>query len=246
VSGFAPPPVSRGLPISEVFGPTLQGEGPAAGRAAVFVRFGGCNLSCSWCDTPYTWDSKRFDLREEISRVPLSSIWKACRHAQVAVLTGGEPLLHQRADDWGELLRGLHGSNHEIHLETNGTIAPSDLTVQYVDLAAVSPKLPHADAGARTGQNPIVPAALKAWARVAHTGRAFLKVVVQTQDDCQRALDLARAHGFPLSSVWIMPEGTSPEALAERWPMVARFAADNGINATHRLHVLAWGDERGH
>ena len=41
-------------PVSEVFGPTLQGEGPHAGRPCHFIRLGGCNLSCSWCDTPYS------------------------------------------------------------------------------------------------------------------------------------------------------------------------------------------------
>jgi 7-carboxy-7-deazaguanine synthase len=238
--------VSRGLPISEVFGPTLQGEGPAAGKAAMFVRFGGCNLSCSWCDTPYTWDATRFDMREEISRRPIQSIWKACRHAPITVLTGGEPLLHQKSDDWEELLRGLDGADSEIHLETNGTILPNPVTMRYIRLAAVSPKLAHADAGSRTGQNPINPAALRVWGQIAKSGRAFLKVVVQTEDDCVTALNLGRDHGWDRSAIWIMPEGITPEALAERWPMVARFAADNGINASHRLHVLAWGDERGH
>jgi 7-carboxy-7-deazaguanine synthase len=71
-------------------------------------------------------------------------------------------------------------------------------------------------------------------------------VVVQTENDCVTALNLGRDHGWDRSAIWIMPEGITPEALAERWPMVARFAADNGINASHRLHVLAWGDERGH
>ncbi|HHK7228110.1 TPA: hypothetical protein ACQXLV_002143, partial [Streptococcus pneumoniae] len=42
------------LPVSEVFGPTIQGEGPHAGRTCHFIRLGGCNLSCSWCDTPYS------------------------------------------------------------------------------------------------------------------------------------------------------------------------------------------------
>lgn len=246
MSGFAPGPVSRGLPLTECFGPTLQGEGPAAGKAAMFVRFGGCNLSCSWCDTPYTWDATRFNMREEISRVPVQSVWKAARQAPITVLTGGEPLLHQRTEDWDELLRGLTSAHREIHLETNGTIAPSEVTTRFVTLAAVSPKLAHASAGSRTGLNPINRDTLTAWSKIATFGRAFLKVVVQTEDDCQTALELGLTTGWPRSAIWIMPEGTDPQTLAGRWPMIARFAADNGINASHRLHVLAWGDERGH
>ena len=44
------------LAVSEIFGPTHQGEGPSTGRLCGFVRLARCNLSCLWCDTPYTWD----------------------------------------------------------------------------------------------------------------------------------------------------------------------------------------------
>ena len=49
---------NNSLTVSEIFGPTFQGEGPFTGRAAVFLRLGRCNLDCKWCDTPYTWDWK--------------------------------------------------------------------------------------------------------------------------------------------------------------------------------------------
>ena len=54
-------PADGGLVVAEVFGPTFQGEGPSTGQRAGFVRLGRCNLDCSWCDTPYTWDWERFD-----------------------------------------------------------------------------------------------------------------------------------------------------------------------------------------
>lgn len=57
------------LVVSEVFGPTHQGEGPHAGQLCAFVRLMGCNLSCSWCDTPYTWDASRYDLKAEGHRM---------------------------------------------------------------------------------------------------------------------------------------------------------------------------------
>jgi organic radical activating enzyme len=62
---------SRGLLVAEMFGPTFQGEGPSAGQRAVFVRTSRCNLSCSWCDTPHTWDWSRFDPHAEARRIPV-------------------------------------------------------------------------------------------------------------------------------------------------------------------------------
>src|SRR4029450_7825218 len=58
------------LVVSEVFGPTFQGEGPSVGRRAGFVRLGRCNLDCSWCDTPYTWDWERHDPAVELRAGP--------------------------------------------------------------------------------------------------------------------------------------------------------------------------------
>lgn len=239
--------MSATLPLTEVFGPTIQGEGPATGRPATFVRLGGCNLACSWCDTPYTWDASRFDLRREIAPTPVPEVLaRAAYGPPLVVLTGGEPLLHQRTPGFAHLLSGLAEAQREVHVETNGTIAPRAHTRGTVALFVVSPKLPHAQAAKSDSQPVIVPTALAAFARLAHKGRAVLKVVVRGVTDCRRALDLADEHGFPRASVWLMPEGTSPEALAARWRDVAEFAAAHEVNASHRLHVLAWDDERGH
>lgn len=234
----------RTLPVSEVF-TTLQGEGPAAGRPATFIRFGGCNLSCSWCDTPYTWDARRFDLRREFTPTEPADLLERV-HAPMVVITGGEPLLHQKNPAWIRLLEDLKITGHTVHLETNGTIAPTEQTARDVDLAVVSPKLDYVGAGTRTGVDPVVPSVLFLWAGIAVRGGAVLKVVVQTEAHCTAAVALAEAHGWPASAVWLMPEGTTPEALTSRWPMVAEFAASVGVNATHRLHVLAWNDQRGH
>ena len=57
-----------GLLVAERFGverPTFQGEGPSSGVPALFIRLSRCNLTCTWCDTPYTWDTSRFDVVDE-------------------------------------------------------------------------------------------------------------------------------------------------------------------------------------
>jgi 7-carboxy-7-deazaguanine synthase len=237
-------PTEVTLPITDVF-TSLQGEGPAAGRPATFIRLGGCNLSCEWCDAPYTWDASRYDLREQIVRRPVDSILEVV-DAPMAVITGGEPLLHQNSAGWRHLLAGLLKAGKKIHVETNGTIEPTPRTRAALDLAAVSPKQEHANAGARTGLDPYQPKALEQFAGMAREGKAVLKVVVRTERNCAEAIVEADLFGWPRSAVWLMPEGTTVEDLQARWRGVCDFAIAHGVNATHRLHVLAWGEERGH
>jgi organic radical activating enzyme len=236
--------VSGALPFVEAFGPTLQGEGIAAGRLSSFLRFGGCNLSCSWCDSAYTWDADQYDLREQITLLGVEEILKRTPWAPIIVVTGGEPLLNQRKPEFIELLRALRNRGSVLHMETNGTIVPNQQVVDLIDVFNVSPKLAHAGLHKRTQSAALAPG----WRMVHSYGyeKAQLKVVVQTPEDVAHARALADEHDWPLSNVWVMPEGVTKEVLNERWPMVAAEATKHQINATHRLHVLAWNDVRGH
>ncbi|HEX8632454.1 MAG TPA: 4Fe-4S cluster-binding domain-containing protein, partial [Catenuloplanes sp.] len=91
------PTTLRPLLVAETFGPTFQGEGPSAGQQAMFVRLSRCNLSCPGCDTPFTWDTTRFDLRIHTSRRTPEAVaaWALAASTPLVVITGGEPLLQQ-------------------------------------------------------------------------------------------------------------------------------------------------------
>lgn len=109
--------------VNEIFY-SLQGEGRNTGRAAVFIRFAGCNLRCSFCDTEF--DSYRDMSAEEI--VDAISVWPS----RFVVLTGGEPTL-QVDDAFVDL---LHQHGYEVAMESNGTRpAPRNL-----DWLTASPK----------------------------------------------------------------------------------------------------------
>lgn len=232
------------LPVNELFGPTLQGEGPAAGQAAVFLRFAGCNLSCFWCDTPYTWDGSRFDLRAETQHRHVDELVRDVRSrpAGIVVLTGGEPLLQQDRPGWHELLAQLTGPRR-IHIETNGTVELHPNTLDHAEVICVSPKLPNA--GPHRGkQNPALHPSYRDLAR--WKPGLHLKVVVRDAEDVARAVEIADGADWPPERVWVMPEGATTDELAQRWPTIATAAAAFGVNASHRLHVLAWGERRGH
>lgn len=234
--------MSKPLPYVESFGHTIQGEGPAAGRLADFLRFGGCNLSCSWCDSAYTWNADEFNLREQITLMTPEQLMEAlpANPAPLMIVTGGEPLLNQRNPSFLEVLELLHVRGQEVHVETNGTIVPTEEVAELVDLFIVSPKLGHAGLHKRT-QDPTMG---KGW--LERAPHSHLKIVVQTAEDVAAAVAHADVYGWPRARTWVMPEGVTPEVLNHRWPMVATEAARHGINATHRLHVLAWNDVRGH
>lgn len=230
------------LPLSEIFGPTIQGEGPFSGRLAWFVRFSGCNLSCSWCDTAYTWDATRYDLRRETVSRSVSDITQVVPDTVLVVLTGGEPLLQQGRQGWVDLLAALQTKACTVHVETNGTIAPDAHTIAAVDAFVVSPKL--LNAGEHRGHQKAM--LRPEWTSLAKIGSAHLKVVCTTANDVRLVKRLAIDAEWPLRSTWVMPEGSTPRGLELRWHAIATAAVECGLNVTHRLQVLTWGAERGH
>jgi 7-carboxy-7-deazaguanine synthase len=223
------------LVVAEVFGPTFQGEGPSAGRRAMFLRLGRCNLDCTWCDTPYTWDWTRFDPAVELHRRTVDDVMAELDGigADLLVITGGEPMLQQR--HLVPVVAGAHARGWRVEIETNGTIAPAPELVATVDQWNVSPKL----SGSGVGRRPD-PETLRAFAA---TGRAIAKFVVSDPCELDEAADVAEAGG--LSDVWIMPEATDAATLVTRLAALAPPVLARGWNLSHRLHVLLWGDARG-
>lgn len=129
---------SCALPVAERF-VSINGEGPRAGRLAAFIRFTGCNLACSWCDT--AWANVENAQHENLSADELVE-WVAGTGAACVTLTGGEPALQPGLPD---LLRslshsqvwGLEGSPRVVELETNGAVDLGDLHQLRWQLAAL-------------------------------------------------------------------------------------------------------------
>ena len=225
------------LVVSEVFGPTFQGEGPSVGRRAGFVRLGRCNLDCAWCDTPYTWDWDRYDPAVELRRTSVSSVLARLEAMapEIVVVTGGEPLLQQRG--LIPLVEGSAARGWPVEIETNGTIVPDDRMVGLVAQWNVSPKLANSGVAYDKRVRSDALAALRA------TGRAAFKFVVTEAADLDEVGALVDAHG--MEPVWIMPEGTDATTCLARSRQLADPVLARGWNLTTRLHVLLWGDQRG-
>ena len=121
---------------------TIQGEGFHQGRAAYFIRLGGCDVGCVWCDVKESWDAEKHPLKtideivEEVKKTP----------AEMAVITGGEPLMHQL----DELTAKLQFAGIETNIETSGS-SPFSGSWNWVCLspkkfkAPLPEVMPHAD-----------------------------------------------------------------------------------------------------
>ena len=232
------------LAVSEVFGPTVQGEGPYTGRVCGFIRLGACNLTCTWCDTPYTWDANRFNLREEITRIPVDQLVAEVEAMAVplVVLSGGEPLLQQRHEPFVSLLRDLDKRRITTHVETNGTLTPSDASRALIDHFTVSPKL--GNSGVPLLKR-IRPDAMTAYTTLANNGRAIFKFVARSPHDLNEIDELAEMFQILPDTIWVMGEGTTSHTTLTHTRAIAPAVIDRRWNLTTRLHTLIWETKRG-
>ncbi len=224
--------------ISEIF-ESIQGEGLLAGMPSLFVRASGCNLRCSWCDTPYaSWapEGEEWTVEQLAQRAAQSRL----RHV---VLTGGEPMIFA---DVAPLTRALKKMGRHITIETAGT---ADQPVE-CDLMSISPKLansaPHGIEGGRW-----VEMHERARLRLDVIGRLMeryeyqLKFVVSRPEDVEEVRDLAARLRALAERVLLMPEGVDEGRLREASLWIVEACKETGFRYCPRLHVFLYGNRRG-
>jgi 7-carboxy-7-deazaguanine synthase len=222
------------LRIAEIFY-SVQGEGSLAGIPSVFVRASGCNLRCSWCDTPYTsW-------HPEGDEMPLDAIVaEAARYpARHIVVTGGEPMI---APEIVALTGRLRERKFHITVETAGTVfAPVAC-----DLMSISPKLanstPEGPFQAQHERLRMQPQVLR---RLMEAYDYQLKFVIARPGDAAEAAALARDLAADPGKIMLMPEGTDAAVLRERSVWLVELCKQHGFRYSPRLHVDLWGNRRG-
>jgi len=109
--------IAQSLPLMEHFY-TIQGEGFHQGKAAYFIRLGGCDVGCVWCDVKDSWDADRHP-KYSIAQIADMAKTGSENHNNevIAVVTGGEPLMHQL----DQLTEALHQQGFQTNIETSGS-----------------------------------------------------------------------------------------------------------------------------
>ena len=241
--------MSKTIRVSEIFGPTVQGEGLLIGRPTVFVRTGGCDFRCVWCDTLYAVLPEYHDEWKPMSPESIMGEVEKLSDGRPILITlsGGNPALQP--------LRPLIALGHErgysFAMETQGSV--SQPWFADLDWLVLSPKPPSStmtmdwtafDACLESaGQGPMV--ALKLivfdqadydFARATSARYARLPVCLQVGNHTPAEPNPAGAGGVDQAG------------LMERFRwLVDKVAADHWHEATvlPQLHVLAWGNQRG-
>jgi 7-carboxy-7-deazaguanine synthase len=232
--------------VSEIFGPTIQGEGVLIGRPTVFVRTGGCDYHCSWCDTLHAVErSFRSDWREMTAEEIL---------AQVNILTNGRPLIislsggNPAIQPLGSLIILGKAAGYTFLLETQGSIAREWFAE--LDILTVSPKPP--SSGMTTDWQK-----LQACIEAAGTASVVLKMIILDEADFIYARQVSAR--FPHLPVYLQPCNPGPsvksggvETDLQAMAVRLRWLVDQVLAAAWyearvlpQLHVLLWGQKRG-
>ncbi|MEB1809212.1 MAG: 7-carboxy-7-deazaguanine synthase QueE [Bacillaceae bacterium] len=243
--------MSNNIPVIEIFGPTIQGEGMVVGRKTMFVRTAGCDYRCSWCDSAFTWDGSAKDQIQQMSADQIYAELKDIggdRFDHVTI-SGGNPALYVSIDELIDILQ----SNHiQIGLETQGSKWQDWFTK--VDDLTISPKPP--SSGMETNfevLDEIIDRLKKNHRLEDHVS---LKVVVFNDDDFNYAKDVhLRYKEVPFFLQVgnedlhdIEPTELMKKLIGSYEQLIEKVVASkefNKVKVLPQLHTLLWGNKRG-
>ncbi|MEP2784456.1 MAG: 7-carboxy-7-deazaguanine synthase QueE [Pseudoruegeria sp.] len=232
------------LRIAEIFGPTIQGEGALIGEPTVFVRTGGCDYRCAWCDSLHAVDTS---YRHTWTAMSTDAVW-----AEVSRLSSGKPLTvslsggNPAIQDFSKLIALGHEKGYRFACETQGSIAKPWFS--NLNTLVLSPKPP--SSGETVDWNAFDACLLAGKG----AGNTVMKIVIF--DDADYAWSRKITEKYPNLPVYLQPGNlevdpdvpVDPQVLSDKllW-LVDKTITDSWFapRILPQLHVLLWGNKRG-
>ena len=238
------------VPVIEIFGPTIQGEGMVVGQKTMFVRTAGCDYSCSWCDSSFTWDGSGGHL---IVQMTAEEIWSELKHLggngfSFVTISGGNPALLRNLD---ALVAILKEHDIKIGVETQGSKWQDWL--YDIDELTISPKPP--SSGMTTDFTMLSNILEKLRDRNSNQ-HISLKIVVFDQEDYAYAKQVhLRYPAIPFylqvgnDDITSMDNARLTSHLLEKYQkLIDQVMVDEelkDVKVLPQLHALIWGNKRG-
>jgi 7-carboxy-7-deazaguanine synthase len=235
------------LPVMEIFGPTIQGEGMVIGQKTMFVRTAGCDYSCSWCDSAFTWDGSGKHL---IKQMDAEEIWKELtllgdNRFSFVTISGGNPALLKNLDSFISLLRE---EGIKIGLETQGSKWQDWFTK--IDELTLSPKPPSSGMVTDYEMLDTITQRLESFKNFS------LKIVVFDDEDFEYAKEIHKR--YPRVPFFLQvgnkdsttfDHDTLVQDLINKYEwLINKVVEDselNDVKVLPQLHTYVWGNKRG-
>lgn len=231
---------------------SIQGEGPKIGRPSIFIRLSGCNLSCYWCDTPYTWhfigqtnahqSAKQYHQHQEQMSFDISQLIDSIKvyPCNSLVITGGEPMIQQKAiTAFLQSLAQKETKRYQVDIETSATIKPTADFEQVVSRFVCAPKL----ANARMPEKRRLRTSPLSW--FAQSDKAYFKFVIAQPIDIDEVNLIVQKFSIDPARVYLMAEAVDESSLKQKQTELAQICLSSGFNYSDRLHLRLFGDGRG-
>lgn len=229
------------LKVNEIY-KSFQGEGINSGCDCIFLRLSTCNLHCSWCDTPYTWDWKKYDFNKETKVMTIPEVAHKIRMFKIRhlVITGGEPMLQQ--NQLFLLLNELNTIDRKyyVEIETNGTVIPEADFVSLIGNFNISPKT------SNSGNNTEALYGIykHTLPEYNHYSNVTFKFVINTLEDVVEIEEKFMSL-IDRKKIMLMPEGRTSQEIQNKDGWIYEYCMAKGYKFSTRLHILKYGNQRG-
>ena len=234
------------IPVLEIFGPTVQGEGMAIGQKTMFIRTAGCDYSCSWCDSSFTWDGSE---KENINWMTAEDVWKSLVELggdtfSHITISGGNPAL---LPSLGPIVDFLKDKQLTLALETQGSKWQTWLPL--IDEVTLSPKPPS------SGMNTDFDVLTNIIQQLEGHPKTCLKVVIFDEKDLSFAETVHQK--FPqipfflqVGNSWLnADDGSLLQHMLNRYEWLIdetmKSKVFKNVKVLPQLHAFVWGNKRG-